>query len=120
MSPENQRRAVAENDKRRRRRVLTSLTCNWGWDEGVTKGGKVTSLSLGGCFLQTTVYGEQDRLLHFHLWLPTGGWLKLRGSVRYAIEGVGFGVVFRVPDEEEEGHLLAVMDHYEANPPVKR
>ena len=118
MSTESQ--SNAGYDKRLRRRVLTSLTCNWGWDEDVPKHGKVTSLSLGGCFLQTTVYGERDRLLHFHLWLPTGEWLKLRGAVIYAIEGVGFGVGFRLPDEEEERRLLAAMDHYAANPPVRR
>jgi hypothetical protein len=91
MSNENQ--PDVRKDKRRRRRVLTSLTCNWGWDEDVPKHGKVTSLSLRGCFLQTTVFGERDRRLHIHLWLPTGEWLKMQGAIIYAIEGVGFGVI---------------------------
>jgi hypothetical protein len=111
-------------DKRRRRRVLTSLTCNWGWDEAVPKHGKVTSLSLRGCFLQTTVYAERDKRLLIHLWLPSREWLKLRGAVIYAMEGIGFGVDFsagsRLLGEEEERRLLDVIDYFEANPPVKR
>jgi hypothetical protein len=100
--------------------VLTMLTCNWGWDENVPKHGKVTSLSLRGCFLQTTVYGEQNKLLYLHLWAPMGEWLKLQGGVLYVMEGIGFGVGFRMPDDEEEQRLNAVIDYFEINPPVKR
>ena len=110
----------APGEKRGRRRVLTVLDCNWGWDESVPKHGKVTSLSLRGCFLQTTVYGERDKLLHVHLWLPEGEWLKLRAVVLYAIQGVGFGVSFCEPDDEDERRLLSTMSHFEAHPPVRR
>jgi hypothetical protein len=108
------------SEKRGRRRVLTSLTCNWGWDESVPKHGKVTSLSVRGCFLLTTVYGERDAPLHVHLWVPPGEWIKLSGAVLYAIEGVGFGIGFNPPGEDDESRLISTMDHSEANPPVKR
>ncbi|HEV2800212.1 MAG TPA: hypothetical protein VGW12_06935 [Pyrinomonadaceae bacterium] len=100
--------------------MLTSISCNWGWDESVPKHGKVTSLSLRGCFLQTTVYGERDKLLHIHLWLPTSRWLKLRGAIMYTMEGIGFGIRFDAPDHEDEQHLLSAINYFAANPPPKR
>lgn len=109
----------ARGDKRGRRRVLTAMSCNWGWDESVPKHGNITSLSLRSCFLQTTVYGERDKRLHIHLWMPTNEWLKLRGTVLYAIEGVGFGVRFDETSEEEERRLFLAMNYYAANPPSR-
>lgn len=83
------------------------------------KHGKVTSLSLRGCFLQTSVFGNRDQRLHINLWLPTQEWLKLRGTVLYEMPKIGFGLGFRPPSEDEEQHLLTTMDYYEINPPKR-
>jgi hypothetical protein len=115
--------SIVESDigteKRNRRRVLTALTCNWGWDESVPKHGKVTSLSVRGCFLQTTVYGERGKLLHVHLWLPEGEWLKLCGAVLYVMEGIGFGISFNEVGGECERRLLSTVNYFVDNPVKK-
>lgn len=95
--------------------MRANLDCNWGWDGDAKKRGKVSSLSLRGCFIVTTAQAQQGTGLSVHLWLPERRWLKLRGHVLYVMERVGLGVGFDDLSEDEGGELDRLLDHLEEN-----
>jgi hypothetical protein len=103
-------------ERRARRRLRASLGCNWGWGDDVKKRGTVSSISLQGCFIITTVYGGRGSDIRVHLWLPERRWLKLRGTVLYMMERVGLGVGFGGLGEGELSELGRLLDHLEEHP----
>ena len=104
-------------EKRRRRRVRADLDCNWGWGDDARKRGRVSSLSVSGCFIVTTALVQQGTGIVVHLWLPERRWLKVRGHVLYVMERVGLGVGFDDLSEEEGAEFERLLDHLEENPP---
>ena len=56
---------------------------------------RVDDVSLGGCFVNTHGHVEMGEPVDLEILLPSGGWLKLRGTVASYHPGVGFGMWFR-------------------------
>jgi len=56
---------------------------------------RVDDVSLGGCFVNTHGHVEIGEPVELEILVPSGGWLKLRGTVASYHPGVGFGMWFR-------------------------
>lgn len=104
-------------ENRRYTRARVDLHVAWGWTQQCLLKGKVTSLSVGGCFVQTELLALRGQAVYVALWLPTEK--ILRGEVRYNLEGIGVGVEFSdVPDEERE-RIAEIVGYFgEKGPPA--
>lgn len=88
------------SEKRARPRVKVTWDCTFGPDEDTPRSGKVTSLSVRGCFVKTKAWVTRGQSIHVKVWQADWKWLHLRGTVHYHMEGVGFGMLFTDLDEE--------------------
>ncbi|MDQ1612232.1 MAG: PilZ domain [Pyrinomonadaceae bacterium] len=99
------------DNRRDAERVKTALRCHWGLSEDSPRNGNITSLSHGGCFVQTTANAAEEQLIYLSCWLPSQRWLALRGRVTYHLSKVGFGLTFTdLTDEQRE--MLALLIEY--------
>ncbi len=99
-------------------RVPTSLPVEWGLTRKYEYGGKITSLSHGGCLLQTdAVQPLFEKTIYIRVPLPDRDWWETRGRVLYYLRDVGFGVEFSDLDEEDAAILRRLMQHYREHPP---
>src|SRR5215210_7923979 len=73
--------------------IDTAIYILWGVDESL-RGGKITSLSTRGCFVQTKSEAEAGQLISIRNRLPTERWMLLEGEVKHVLKRVGFGVEF--------------------------
>ena len=83
---------MSERRTSERKRVL--LEARWMSMSGRHEA-RVDDVSLGGCFVNTHGHVEMDEPVDLEILLPSGGWLKLRGTVASYHPGVGFGMWFR-------------------------
>ncbi len=97
-------------ERRRHARVKLSLYIDWGFDEDCTRTARITSLSVGGCFVQTDEEATSGQPLFVCIELPEKR--LLRGEVRYHMPGVGFGVMFRDLTIEDQLKLEDLVEHY--------
>jgi hypothetical protein len=91
-------------DRRSDERIATNLTAKWGGLAGDHEG-RIESLSLGGCFVNTTGRVDVGEIVGVEIKLPSGEWLQLRGEVASYQSGIGFGLVFSFLTEDEEQSL---------------
>ena len=107
--------------KRGRRKVVrvqTSLPVEWGLTRKYEYGGKITSLSHGGCLLQTAaVQPLFEKTIHIRVPLPDRDWWEVRGRALYYLRDVGFGVEFTDLTAEDSATLRRLMQHYREHPP---
>ena len=107
--------------KRGRRKVVrvhTSLPVEWGLTAKYEYHGKITSLSHGGCLLQTeAVQPLYDKTIRIRVPLPDHDWWETKGRVLYYLREVGFGVEFSELTEEDAATLRRLMQHYREHPP---
>ena len=92
-------------EHRRHERVAVDLTVYWGLTPACAREGRVRSLSLGGCFLET---GE-DIPVGEEVFVRLRAAGKLAGEVRYRRADSGLGVAFKdldPPAAEVIGHLV--------------
>lgn len=91
-------------ERRTDQRVPTNLSVKW---EGLSGGheARIEDISLGGCFVNTTVRVDIGEVVVLQVKLPAGEWLTLRGETTSYQEGLGFGLVFRFTTAEEENAL---------------
>ena len=66
---------------------------------------RVDDVSLGGCFVNTYGPVEVNEPVELQILLPSGGWLTLRGTIASCQPGVGFGMSFRLANDEEKAAL---------------
>ena len=103
---------------RRHPRVIVDFFADWGWGPECEHYDKITSLSLGGCFLATKRELISGQEIYLKLTGQTSGMINLRGTVRYQLrlmEGVpptGAGIEFIGVSSESERKLQAVVDNY--------
>lgn len=101
---------------RKHPRVNVELFADWGWGPECEYYDKVTSLSLGGCFLATRRELRSGEQIYLKLTLESNGPITLKGAVRYQLrvmEGApptGAGVEFVGVSSDAERKLLAVMN----------
>lgn len=91
--------------------IDTAIYILWGVDESL-RGGKITSLSTRGCFVQTKSEAEAGQLISIRIRLPTERWMLLEGVVRHVLKRVGFGVQFAELSEGDAGMLGLLVEFY--------
>jgi PilZ domain len=91
--------------------IETAIYILWGTDESL-RGGKITSLSTGGCFVQTRSEALAGQKLSIRIRLPTERWMLLEGEVRHVLRRVGFGVRFAELTESDAAMLGLLVEFY--------
>ncbi|HLL75725.1 MAG TPA: PilZ domain-containing protein [Pyrinomonadaceae bacterium] len=104
-------------EKRRYERVRVNIKTYWGEDAYCFWQDRVTSLSVGGCFIQTGRELTAGQQLYLRLWLRDGERI-LRGEVRYCLERVGLGVEFQELMERDKERLAELVEHYRDEQPA--
>ena len=103
---------------RRYPRVNVDFFADWGWGPECEYYDKITSFSLGGCFLATKRELRSGEEIHLRLTGESVGTINLKGAVRYQLrvmEGApptGAGIEFVGVSSENERKLQAVVDNY--------
>lgn len=95
-------------------RVACALDCNWGYSEDTPRNGKITSLSLRSCFVQTKAIVAEGQQIYVRCWLPERRWLALNGTVKSSLERVGFSYSFAELTDEQREALKSLMEHCRA------
>ena len=99
-------------------RVPTSLPVEWGLTRKYEHNGKITSMSHGGCLLQTeAVQPLFEKTIYIRVPLPDRDWWETQGRVLYYLREVGFGVEFSDLTDEDVAILRRLMQHYREHPP---
>jgi PilZ domain len=106
-------------ERRRHERARVSVSLDWGETAYCVWHDRITSLSVGGCFIQTGREMKNGQKIYLRLWLRDGERI-LRGEVRYCLERVGLGVEFFELMERDKERLAEMVEHYrrEARPPA--
>ena len=97
-------------ERRRHPRVRVSLYIDWGFTADCPRQARITSFSVGGCFVQTEDEARVAQTVYVRLWLPAER--LLHGSVRYHMPGVGFGLEFQDVTIEDRLALEALIEFY--------
>ena len=106
------------SELRKHPRVNVDFYADWGRGPECEHYDKVTSLSVGGCFLSTRRELLSGEEIHIRISDELLGTLKLKGSVRYQLrlmEGApptGAGIQFVEVSGELERGLKEVMNSY--------
>lgn len=97
-------------EKRRHERVRVVLYIDWGFTAECAQQARLTSFSIGGCFVQTAAEASMGQEVFLRLGLPEVS--VLRGEVRYHMPGVGFGMMFTELTIEDQLTLESMVAHY--------
>ena len=98
-------------ERRRDERARVSINTHWGETAYCIWQGRVTSLSAGGCFVQTERDLKTGQKIYLRLWLRDGEKI-LRGEVRYCLERVGLGIQFFELMERDKELLVELVAYY--------
>jgi hypothetical protein len=93
-----------EQERREEHRVPVSLEVSWEGESGRHKA-RISDISLGGCYLDTTGSAAPGEIIGLSIKLPDGEWLNLRGEVAYHLQNLGFSVCFTYLTDEEQYKL---------------
>jgi hypothetical protein len=96
------------NDRRSHNRISIRLPVKW---EGMSGSHEARSedISLGGCFVNTSIRVELAEVVALQIELPSGEWLPLRGEVTSYQPGIGFGLLFTFLTEDDEEALKKLL-----------
>lgn len=97
-------------EKRRYERVKLSLNVNWGVTIDCVFDARITSLSLGGYFLQTSSPLAVDQEIHLRFYFKREH--ILRGRVRYSLQDIGCGVEFVDVAEDDKKAVQEMIEFY--------
>lgn len=110
---------VTFKDHRRHARAKVSINVDWGLTPACEfSGDKVSSLSIGGCFIQTERHVPEGGTVYVRLWEMPGGRGTFRGLVRYQLQlsprhaPIGFGLEFHDLDAGEAASLKEVLNFF--------
>jgi hypothetical protein len=98
------------DDEQKRTRFLADLSCAFGATPDTPRSGIVTSIGLKGCFVKTKALVTKGQQLFVRVWMPENRWLRLRGTVKYHTDRVGFGVTFEELAEGEINDLAGLVE----------
>jgi hypothetical protein len=96
------------DERRREERLEVCLDAVW--DGHGNRPARITDLSDGGCFVDTTGEAHIGERLTFRVELPDGNSLELTGEVAHAMRPVGFGMRFVEMTDEQREQLLAFIE----------
>lgn len=99
-------------EKRRHPRVKASIAIDWGLTPDCLKHDRITSFSIGGCFIQTAEALKPLTLVYLRFYLSPKGERIIPGEVRYNLEQVGLGVEFLNLTERDKKDFQALANHY--------
>lgn len=102
--------AGRNKEQRRHPRVTLSLNVNWGPTSHCQNDARITSLSLGGCFIQPSLELPVGRTVFLRLMLRTEHVLRCR--VRYNLLDVGSGIEFLRLTEDDRTAIHELVDYY--------
>lgn len=110
--------AKSESERRRYPRIPISIEVDWGETPACVHKGRVTSLSVGGCFVQTPLEVAADKPIFVRLFLAPGSERVVDGMVwgrvAYHLPKVGLGVRFKRLPPGYEGHIKDLVEfHHE-------
>src|SRR5712691_12126088 len=107
---DNRATMTSYKESRRYARVKVDIYVPWGWTEECPFNDRITSLSAGGCFIQTKLKAQPGRTVYLRLWMPDER--TLRGELRYSLEKVGVGVEFKGLSDAQREVLLSLVSDY--------
>ena len=99
-------------EKRRHPRVKASIAIDWGLTPECLKHDRITSFSIGGCFIQTAEALMPLNVVYIRFYLSPNDERIIRGEVRYNLEHVGLGVEFLNLTEGDEKDFKSLFNHY--------
>jgi PilZ domain len=91
--------------------IDTAIYILWGGEDSL-RGGKITSLSTKGCFIQTRSEALSGQTIQVRIRLPTERWMMLAGEIKHVLRRVGFGVQFTGLGEGDASMLDLLVDYY--------
>jgi Tfp pilus assembly protein PilZ len=108
-------------EQRKHPRVNVDLFADWGWNTECEYYDKITSLSLGGCFLATKRELNRGDEIFLRLRGEASGAVNVKGAVRYQLrvmEGAaptGVGVEFVGVSADAQTKLQLMMNSFQAS-----
>lgn len=102
-------------ERRRDERARVSINIDWGETAYCVWHARITSLSAGGCFIQTERELPTNQKIYLRLWLRDGERI-LRGEIRYCLERVGVGLKFFDLMERDKERLAELVEYYRREP----
>ena len=99
-------------EKRRYPRVKASIAIDWGLTPECLKHDRITSFSIGGCFIQTAEPLNPLSVVYIRFYLSPKGERIILGEVIYNLEEVGLGVSFLNLTEQDKKDFQALANHY--------
>jgi len=81
------------------------------WDGHGNRPARITDVSEGGCFVDTSGEAAIGELLTFRVDLPDGKPLELTGEVAHHMRPVGFGLRFVEMTDEQREQLLSFIEY---------
>ena len=97
------------DDRRSEKRLEVCLDAVW--DGHGNRPARITDLSEGGCFVDTTGEAYIGEVLTFHVEIPDGKSLELTGEVAHHMRPVGFGLRFVDMTDEQRELLLSFIEY---------
>src|ERR1043166_1509820 len=100
-----------EKDRRAGGRVTVNFPAKWHGASGGHEG-RIEDLSTHGCFVNTRGPADIGEVISLLIHLPKGGWLPMRGRVKFSQQLTGFSLSFSILDDKERAALAQlVSDH---------
>ena len=99
-------------EKRRHPRVKASIQIDWGLTPECLRHDRITSFSIGGCFLQTDEALTASSNIFIRFYLSNTGERIIKGEVIYNLENVGLGVEFINLTERDKCNFQILVDYY--------
>jgi hypothetical protein len=93
-----------EKERRTDQRVNVNYQVKWHGAAGGYEG-RLEDLSANGCFVNTRGPADVGEIVSLLIRLPQGGWLPLRGRVRFFQQLTGFSLSFSILDDKERATL---------------
>jgi Tfp pilus assembly protein PilZ len=104
-------------EKRRYERVRVSMPVEWGTDDNCLWQDRITSICVGGCFVQTRRTMKAGRKISLRLFLSAGPARTVRAEVRYCLDNVGCGVEFLDLMERDKEQIAELVEFFRAANP---
>jgi hypothetical protein len=101
-------------EKRRHPRVRASIPINWGLTPECNRHDRITSFSIGGCFIQTGEAARPLTRIYIRFFLSNTAARIISGEVRYHLDNVGLGIEFVNLTAGEKESFQALVDYYRA------
>jgi len=97
---------MPHHDQRKAERVPVVLEASW---DGCTSPGRVTDLSMDGCYLDTIGQAKPGDSVTINIQLPDGKLLVVSGIASYFQMHMGFGIQFTDLSEEQLAVLAELL-----------